>query len=87
MDKIVTVLKEKPDWKMSIEGHTDSIGGEAFNKNLSEKRAKSVIDYLAKAGIDSARLSSTGFGLSKPIESNETEFGRAKNRRVELVKQ
>lgn len=87
LDKIVTVLKEKPDWKMSIEGHTDSIGGEAFNKNLSEKRAKSVIDYLAKAGIDSARLSSTGFGLSKPIESNETEFGRAKNRRVELVKQ
>ena len=87
LDKIVTVLKEKPDWKMSIEGHTDSIGGESFNKSLSEKRAKSVVDYLAKAGIDSARLSSTGFGLSKPIESNETEFGRAKNRRVELVKQ
>jgi OmpA-OmpF porin, OOP family len=87
LNQIVTVLKEKPDWKMSIEGHTDNIGGEVFNQTLSEKRAKSVVDYLTAAGIDAARLSSSGKGLSSPIEKNDTEFGRAKNRRVELVKQ
>lgn len=87
LNQIVAVLKEKPDWKMAIEGHTDNIGGESFNQTLSEKRAKSVVDYLTNAGIEASRLSSSGKGLSSPIEKNNTEFGRAKNRRVELVKQ
>lgn len=87
LNQIVAVLKENADWKMAVEGHTDNIGGESFNQSLSEKRAKSVVDYLTNAGIEAARLSSSGKGLSTPIEKNDTEFGRAKNRRVELVKQ
>ena len=87
LDKIAALLKEKSEWKMNIEGHTDNIGGDSFNKNLSEKRAASVKVYLTNAGIDASRLSSSGLGLSKPIAPNETEAGRAQNRRVELVKQ
>jgi OOP family OmpA-OmpF porin len=86
LDNIVSILKEKADWKMSIEGHTDNIGGAAFNQTLSEKRAASVKSYLVAAGIDESRLSSKGLGLTAPIEPNDTEFGRAKNRRVELTK-
>jgi outer membrane protein OmpA-like peptidoglycan-associated protein len=87
LDKIAALLKEKSEWKMNIEGHTDNIGGDTFNKNLSEKRAASVKVYLTNAGIDASRLSSSGLGLTKPLVPNETEAGRAKNRRVELVKQ
>ena len=87
LDKIVNILKEKSDWKITIEGHTDNVGGEAFNQTLSEKRAKSVVDYLTKAGIEVSRLTASGKGLSSPVASNETDFGRAQNRRVELVKQ
>lgn len=87
LDKIAKILKEKSDWKMIIEGHTDNIGGESFNQTLSEKRAKAVVDYLVKAGIDALRLSESGKGLSNPIADNKTDLGRAKNRRVELVKQ
>lgn len=68
---------------MMVEGHTDSICGESFNRNLSEKRAESVKSYP----IDASRLLSAGHGLSKPVASNEPEAGRARNRRVELVKQ
>ena len=87
MDKIVALLKEKSDWEMSIEGHTDNGGGDVFNQTLSEKRAAAVKNYLTNAGIDASRLSSSGLGLSKPLAPNETEAGRAQNRRVELVKQ
>lgn len=87
LNQIVAVLKENAAWKMAIEGHTDNIGGESFNQTLSEKRAKSVLDYLTANGIEASRLSSSGKGLSSPVEENATEFGRAKNRRVELVKQ
>lgn len=87
LDKIVKILKDNSGWKMTIEGHTDNVGGETFNQNLSEKRAKAVVDYLTKAGIEASRLSATGKGLSSPIASNETDLGRSQNRRVELVKQ
>lgn len=87
LDKIVSILKENASWKMTIEGHTDNIGGEAFNRTLSENRAKAVLNYLTTAGIDSSRLSASGKGLSNPIAPNENELGRAQNRRVELVKQ
>lgn len=72
---------------MNVEGHTDNIGGDDFNKNLSEKRAEAVKVYLTNAGIDASRLNSSDLGFSKPIAPNETEAGRAQNRRVELVKQ
>lgn len=87
LDRIVAVLVAHPDWKMRIEGHTDSIGGARYNQTLSEKRAASVVGYLVGATIAADRLTSSGAGLSSPIDSNETELGRARNRRVELVKQ
>ncbi|CAN5331042.1 hypothetical protein BH10ACI2_BH10ACI2_02820 [soil metagenome] len=86
LNQIVTVLKTNKDWKMTIEGHTDNIGGEAFNKTLSEKRAIAVKEFLTASGIDAARLTAAGLGLIKPLAPNETEAGRAQNRRVELVK-
>lgn len=86
LDKIIALLKAKPDLKLSIEGHTDSTGGAAHNQDLSERRAKSVVAYLTAAGIQAGRLSSAGFGASHPVASNDTPLGRAQNRRVELVK-
>lgn len=87
LDKVAAIMKEKSDWKFSIEGHTDNVGGTSFNQTLSEKRAAAVVKYLTGAKIEASRLSSKGFGLSKPIAANDSEAGRARNRRVELVKQ
>ena len=87
LEEIVKILKDNEGWKMVVEGHTDNVGGERFNQELSERRAASVLGYLTKAGIDASRLSSAGYGYSKPVASNETELGRARNRRVELLKQ
>ena len=87
LNQIVGVLKENTDWRMTIEGHTDNIGGESFNQTLSEKRANSVKKYLSDVGIDESRLTAKGVGLSNPVAKNETEAGRARNRRVELVKE
>jgi OmpA-OmpF porin, OOP family len=86
LDEIVALLKENADWKMIVEGHTDNVGGSDFNQKLSERRAAAVKDFLVKAGIQVDRLSSEGFGMSKPVAPNESSFGRAQNRRVELVK-
>lgn len=72
---------------MTIEGHTDNIGGETFNQNLSEKRANFVKEYLKNAGIDESCLTAKGVGSSTPVATNDTEAGRARNRRVELVKE
>jgi outer membrane protein OmpA-like peptidoglycan-associated protein len=87
LDKIVAVLKAKADWKLKIEGHTDSSGGDAHNQELSQKRADAVKTYLVTAGIDGARLTTAGLGATKPVAGNETEAGRAQNRRVELAKE
>ncbi|MEP6903032.1 MAG: OmpA family protein [Actinomycetota bacterium] len=86
LEQIVALLKENKDWKMTVEGHTDNVGGADYNQKLSEKRAASVKDYLVKGGIDAARLNSAGFGMSKPLATNDSSFGRGQNRRVELVK-
>ncbi|MFB3906029.1 MAG: OmpA family protein [Acidobacteriota bacterium] len=86
LERIVSVLKNRADWQVTIEGHTDSTGTAAHNQALSEKRARSVKDFLSAAGIDASRLETVGFGASKPVADNETELGRAQNRRVELVK-
>ena len=87
LDKIVAMLRAKPDWKLTIEGHTDSTSTPQHNQELSERRAASVKAYLQAAGIDSLRLQTRGLGDTKPLVSNETELGRAQNRRVELTKQ
>jgi OmpA-OmpF porin, OOP family len=85
--EIVAMMKSAPDLKLSIEGHTDNVGTAASNLKLSQARAKSVMDAVVKAGIDKSRLSSKGLGQTAPIADNRGEDGRAKNRRVELVKQ
>lgn len=84
--QIVELLKRNPDLKVSIDGHTDAVGGHDYNVKLSQDRAASVVAAIAAAGIDAARLTSAGFGPDKPIATNDTDEGRAKNRRVELVK-
>jgi outer membrane protein OmpA-like peptidoglycan-associated protein len=88
LDEIAKALSDKPQMRLKIVGHTDNKGGEAYNLDLSKRRAANVLAALrAGYGIDSARLTSEGAGLSKPIASNDSEDGRAKNRRVELVVQ
>jgi len=87
VDEAVRLMKEKPDLRVSVEGHTDSIGGEAYNQRLSERRAKAVRDYMVSEGIDASRITTRGFGKSKPIASNSTKEGRAENRRVEILPQ
>ena len=83
---VVTLLKENPDLKLEVQGHTDDQGSEAYNLELSQNRAEAVVTYLGLFGIDIIRLTPKGFGESKPVMPNTTEEGRAKNRRVELVK-
>jgi outer membrane protein OmpA-like peptidoglycan-associated protein len=86
LDEIAKLLTDKPDLKLDIVGHTDGVGTEAYNLELSNRRAGNVVAALIGTyGIDQARLSSRGAGLSQPIASNETDDGRAKNRRVELI--
>ncbi len=87
LDKIVSMLKAKPDWKLTIEGHTDSTSTAQHNQDLSERRAASVKNYLQSAGIDPSRLNAVGYGAGAPVASNDNEMGRAQNRRVELTKQ
>jgi OOP family OmpA-OmpF porin len=84
LDEVVTVLANKPDLKIEIVGHTDNRGTLTFNQKLSENRAKAIIEYFIKEGVNSERLSSKGLGLTQPIDTNDTLEGRAKNRRVEL---
>lgn len=86
IDQIVSLMKDNPDLKIGVEGHTDNVGDPKKNKILSEDRAKAVVSAIVKQGIDASRLSASGFGQEKPIADNATEEGRAKNRRVELVK-
>jgi OOP family OmpA-OmpF porin len=86
IDEINKLLVADGSLKLSIEGHTDATGGAEHNRQLSASRARSVYGALAGLGVDPSRLSSRGFGPDKPIADNSTEDGRAKNRRVELVK-
>jgi len=86
IDQIVELMKSQPGLKLSIEGHTDSQGTPAGNKTLSLNRAKAVIKAVAAGGIPESRLSAVGWGQEKPVADNRTEEGRAKNRRVEIVK-
>lgn len=82
--EIVDILKEYPSAGFTVEGHTDSTGGDDLNRELSELRANAVKNFLVKYGIDPNRLLTVGYGESKPIFSNKTRYGRARNRRVEI---
>ena len=86
LQHVVTLLKDYPELTLEVQGHTDDQGSEAYNLELSQRRAETVVAYLKLFGIDTGRLIPRGFGESKPVMSNTTEEGRAKNRRVELVK-
>jgi len=87
VDQIIALLKENASLKVSIEGHTDNTGTVQRNKTLSEQRAQSVVNAVLKGGVEKERLSSKGWGQDKPVADNKTEEGKAKNRRVEIVKQ
>jgi OmpA-OmpF porin, OOP family len=84
--QIIDLLKTNPTLQLSIEGHTDAQGTAAANKTLSLNRAKAVIQAVSQGGITPARMSAVGWGQEKPVADNRTEEGRAKNRRVEIVK-
>ena len=84
LDRLVAFMNENKDKRANLSGHTDSIGTEAYNQRLSERRVNSVRDYVVKKGVDGERMSGQGFGESKPIADNKTKEGRAKNRRVEI---
>jgi len=86
INEIYTLMKDNPDLKFSVEGHTDSQGDDAFNMKLSEERAETVKNTLIKMGISADRLSSKGWGESKPISNNASPEDMANNRRVEFVK-
>jgi outer membrane protein OmpA-like peptidoglycan-associated protein len=83
--KVSGILAGHPGLRMQVEGHTDSVGGDDYNQQLSEQRAMSVRDYLTQAGIPVASVTSRGFGKTQPVASNTTGSGRQQNRRVELV--
>ncbi|MBL7841761.1 MAG: OmpA family protein [Cyclobacteriaceae bacterium] len=85
LDDLAKTLKKYDDTNILIEGHTDSSGDDAYNMRLSDNRADAVKDYLKDKGIKSGRIETKGYGESQPLETNDTEAGRAKNRRVEVA--
>lgn len=84
LDRIVKLMNDFDKIRLKVDGHTDNTGTEAYNQELSQKRAQSVMNYLNKKGIPTARISVEGFGSNKPISSNNTEEGKRANRRVEV---
>jgi Outer membrane protein and related peptidoglycan-associated (lipo)proteins len=86
IDNLAGVMKQYPDLNVVIEGHTDSIGSDAYNEKLSRERADAVKNYMVeKNGIDANRIKAIGFGEKQPVASNDTSEGRAQNRRVEAA--
>jgi len=84
LDAGVEVLKENPGTSIQVAGYTDSVGTDAYNQGLSERRANAVLDYFVSHGIEASRLTAVGYGESNPVADNSTADGRAQNRRVEL---
>ena len=84
LDQVASALSQYNQTYIDVYGHTDSTGSDAYNQTLSERRAVSVADYLASRGVQRARIGTRGFGKTQPIESNDTDAGRAANRRVEI---
>ncbi len=86
LEQVIALLNDTPDLRLSINGHTDNTGNAAHNLSLSQRRAAAVRDFIVAAGIDKKRLESSGFGDTQPVADNNSEAGKARNRRVELVK-
>ena len=87
LQKILALLKARPDVKLEVQGHTDNVGGDDYNQKLSDSRANAVLEWLRAKGIAADRLTAHGYGLKVPIADNGSDEGRAKNRRVEIKKQ
>ncbi len=85
LNDAILILKKNPDLKVQIDGHTDNVGSAAYNMTLSLKRAEAIKEFFVSRGINPERLSTKGFGFTKPSASNNTEKGRVKNRRVEFT--
>jgi OOP family OmpA-OmpF porin len=85
LDRLIETALRCPSANIEIAGHTDGDGEDAYNQALSEKRAQSVVDYLVKAGLPADRFTAAGYGSTQPIASNETDEGKAQNRRIEFV--
>jgi outer membrane protein OmpA-like peptidoglycan-associated protein len=85
LNELHQFLSENPEIRINIIGHTDNTGTDAYNLTLSVERAQSVVDWLVEKGISTDRLDSEGRGEAEPVDSNDTEEGRANNRRVEFV--
>jgi len=87
LQNVLGILNARPDLKVEIQGHTDNVGSDEYNRKLSESRAASVVTWLTNKGIAQGRLTAHGYGMKQPIADNGSDEGRARNRRVELKKQ
>ena len=84
LEQVAASLKDQPELKIEVAGHTDSMGSDAYNLALSDRRAASVRSYLVKQGVPTANIYSKGYGERVPVATNNTDEGRALNRRVEI---
>ncbi len=84
LDQAAEVLRQSPNVRISVEGHTDAVGSEVYNEKLSVRRAEAVFRYLVNHGVAPERMEVIGYGQARPVADNESETGRAQNRRVEL---
>lgn len=87
LDEAAKILNENPDVRVEVQGYTDGVGSAEYNLGLSDRRAATVKDYLVSQGVAAGRLTTRGYGKADPVASNDTDEGRAQNRRVELVPQ
>lgn len=85
LNDVNAVLRSYPETRITVAGYTDSTGSDSYNQQLSERRAQSVATYLEQGGVESGRIHAVGYGESRPVASNDTEAGRAQNRRVEIT--
>lgn len=85
LDRLASTLNDYPQTIIEVAGHTDSVGSDQYNQNLSERRAQAVASYLSSRGVSMQRMIVVGAGESRPVASNDTDYGRAQNRRVEIT--
>jgi len=85
LDRLIEIALRCPAANIEVAGHTDGDGEDAFNQALSEKRAQAVVDYLVKAGLPATRFTATGYGSTQPVAGNDTDEGKAQNRRIEFL--
>ena len=83
--KVAGIVSGHPGLRLDVEGHTDSVGGDSYNQQLSEQRAAAVRDYLTQQGMPGSSVTAKGFGKTQPVASNDSARGKQQNRRVELV--